>query len=64
MANSRDSIPWRISNWSNGTNCVEVAVVSESVLIRDTKNRSGSALSVSPLAWQEFVEAIQSNSIA
>jgi hypothetical protein len=58
------SVPWRISTWSNGTNCVEVAVQSESVLVRDSKNRSGGTLSVSPSAWQEFVEAVKRNSIA
>lgn len=64
MTQSQSPVPWRISSWSNGTNCIEVAVQSESVQIRDSKNRAGRTLSVPAATWQTFIEGIRRNSIA
>jgi hypothetical protein len=43
---------WRVSSYSGGQgNCVEVAIAPAGVLLRDTKDRSGGVLSVSPDSW-------------
>lgn len=49
--------PWRKSSYSGGaqTNCVEVAPVTGAVGIRDTKNREGGHLAVSPAAFRGLV---------
>ncbi len=55
---SRD---WRTSTRS-GTNgqCVEVRLGDEGgVQVRDTKNREGGMLTVSPAAWQSLTDAIK-----
>jgi transcriptional regulator with XRE-family HTH domain len=57
-------VPWRVSSWSNGTNCIEVAIQSESVQIRDSKNRGGGTLCVPAFAWQKFIEVVQPNRIS
>ena len=48
-----DSAPWRKSSYSgtNGGDCVEAAVLRGSILIRDTTDRGGVVLSISPEAW-------------
>lgn len=43
---------------SNGQ-CVEVRMTTDSVDIRDTKNRAGGTLSVSPDEWTTFVDAVK-----
>jgi hypothetical protein len=47
---------WRKSSYSgsNSGNCVEVADDKRRVLVRDTKNRSGAVLRVTPGAWAKF----------
>jgi hypothetical protein len=51
---------WRKSSYSsgNGDECVEVAT-SGDVLVRDTTNRHGAALSVSGAAWTRFLATIR-----
>lgn len=53
--------PWRKSSWSGGSNggCVEVARTSGSVLIRDTTNRAGGHIDVTPEAWQAFIDTLR-----
>ncbi|MEV4756324.1 DUF397 domain-containing protein [Micromonospora sp. NPDC049559] len=49
---------WRKSSYSgsNGGSCVEVADnLAGVVLVRDTKDRDGATLAVSPATWQSFV---------
>lgn len=52
---------WRKSSYSdNGGNCVEVATnLPHIVAVRDSKNPSGPALSVSGQAWSSFVRGIK-----
>jgi hypothetical protein len=46
---------WRTSSYSNvGGECVEVATAGSVVGVRDTKDRAGAVLTVSPAAWQRF----------
>jgi len=50
---------WRKSSYSgdNGGACVEVAAV-ESVLVRDTADRSGAVLTFTADAWCSFISAV------
>lgn len=53
---------WRKSTKSgaNGGACVEVADnLPGVVLVRDTKDREGGALSFSPAAWAGFVSTVR-----
>jgi Domain of unknown function (DUF397) len=51
----KPGIKWRKSTASGGGNCLEVAVVDGSVLIRDSTNPGGVMLSLSPAAWAAFL---------
>ena len=64
MTQGQTPVLWRISSRSNGTNCIEAAVRSESVQIRDSKDRGGWTLSVPPSTWRAFIEGIQRDRIA
>jgi len=48
---------WRKSSrsgpWTD--NCVEVAFVGDSILVRDSKNPSGAVLVFTPSEWDAFV---------
>ena len=54
------ALPWRKSSYSsgNGDACIEVAAAS-TVLVRDTTNRDGGTLNVSPSAWLKFVSEVR-----
>jgi hypothetical protein len=46
---------WRTASYSdNGGNCVEVAARHRHILIRDTKDRAGATLAVTPTAWRKL----------
>jgi Domain of unknown function (DUF397) len=49
-------IAWRRSTKSVSGNCVEVAVVGGSVLIRDSADRDGAVLRFPPAAWSAFLD--------
>lgn len=53
---------WRKSTYSggNGSNCIEVAASTDSVLVRDTKNREGLSLAFKTAAWLQFATALKS----
>jgi len=64
MAAQRDryaAAVWRKSSASadNGA-CVEVAAWHSSVLVRDSRNRSGGVLEVSREQWRTFLARIRS----
>lgn len=52
---------WFKSSWSgnDGTSCVEIADLSNRVGIRDSKDKSGPALVVSPTAFTAFVDSVR-----
>jgi uncharacterized protein DUF397 len=52
---------WRKSTYSggNGSNCVGVGGTERVVLVRDTKDRRGAALTFGPDAWQRFAATIK-----
>lgn len=50
---------WRKSSYSTGTgNCVELALMAEDVLLRDTKSPESGTLAGSRGAWQELARAV------
>jgi Domain of unknown function (DUF397) len=49
-------IAWRKGRRSDSGGCVEVAAAGGSVLVRDSRNRDGALLRLSPAAWSAFVE--------
>jgi hypothetical protein len=52
---------WRKSSYSGGQggNCVEVADDARHVLVRDTQDRQGRALKLTPAAWRKFVAQVK-----
>jgi hypothetical protein len=52
---------WRKSSYSNGDGgaCVELASGDGSILVRDTKARSGPALAFTPQAWSRFTAGLK-----
>lgn len=57
------NLTWRVSSWSAGGNCVEVAESKTAILVRDTKDRSRGILSFPSTAWEDFIRAVQTDSI-
>jgi hypothetical protein len=56
-----DALNWRKASHSaaNGGGCVEAASTPGTVLIRDTTDRSGPVLRLSPDAWRGFAEQVK-----
>lgn len=52
---------WRKSSYSGngGSDCVEVGGRGERVLVRDTKNRTGPVLEITPGAWRRFAGQVK-----
>jgi hypothetical protein len=55
------SAPWRKSSYSgtNGGDCVEAADMGGRILVRDTTDRGGVVLSISPDAWCRFTDVLR-----
>jgi hypothetical protein len=53
------TIVWKKSSKSNSGSCVEVAFVSGTVLIRDSRNADGGVLATSPMAWIVFLTRVR-----
>ncbi|MBV9143899.1 MAG: DUF397 domain-containing protein [Pseudonocardiales bacterium] len=51
-------VGWRTSSYTMWENCVEVALAPETVLVRDSKNRTGPALTVPTAAWHTFLTTV------
>ena len=52
-------VGWRTSSYSNGGGaCVEVAPAPDGVLVRDSKDRGGPALTVPTTAWRAFLTTV------
>ncbi len=56
-------IAWRKSTASNTGNCVEVTAVDGSVLIRDSVNRDGVVLRLSPVVWSSFLARVPASDV-
>jgi hypothetical protein len=52
---------WRKSTYSdaNGADCVEAATAAGRILVRDTTDRGGVVLSISPDAWRRLTSALR-----
>jgi Domain of unknown function (DUF397) len=50
---------WRKSRASGVSNCVEVAFLKGSVLVRDSKDTARSPLTFSRVEWIAFVEGVR-----
>ncbi|MGI8336557.1 DUF397 domain-containing protein [Actinomadura scrupuli] len=52
---------WRKASRStdNGGNCVEVAPVSGAIAVRDSKNPTGPALTLTRDTWRTFTEKLK-----
>ena len=52
---------WRTSSYSgaNGGECVEVASTPDTVIVRDSKDRSGYVLNIPATAWRAFISAVR-----
>jgi hypothetical protein len=51
---------WVKSSYSAGEgNCVEVATLPETIMVRDSKNTAGPALRFSPDAWRRFTDTLK-----
>ena len=58
--NPDSTLIWRKSRLSGESGqCVEVAKSELSVLVRDSQNRSGAILQVSPAQWHGFVGRVK-----
>ena len=57
------TVSWRKSSYSgnNGGNCVQVGSVPGTVLVRDSKDTHGPALSLSADTWRTFAGRIKYN---
>ncbi|MGH3719753.1 MAG: DUF397 domain-containing protein [Pseudonocardiaceae bacterium] len=52
-------VGWRTSSYTYAHgNCVEVAPASDAVRVRDSKNRTGPALTVPTPAWHAFLTTL------
>jgi hypothetical protein len=49
------SLIWKKSTASGSAGCVEVARANEMLLVRDSKDPSGSILTFSGAEWKEFL---------
>ncbi len=59
-----ESLRWFTSSHSAGGSCVEVAITTRRVLVRDSKNRDNGALSFGPAAWAVFIQAVKADRIS
>ncbi len=59
------TLVWRKSRASgvNGGACVEVAFAGRSILIRDSKNKASSPLTISAQAWLAFLDRIKAGNL-
>lgn len=55
-----NEIVWRKSSRSggNGGTCVEVATLTDRVLVRDSKNRDGAVLTFTREEWRAFTNGV------
>jgi hypothetical protein len=59
-----DLTTWRTSTYSSngGATCVEIGDSPDAVLVRDTQDRTGPVLRLSPGAWRRFTGQVKSGS--
>jgi len=50
---------WRKSTASASTNCVEVSALGNSILVRNTKDRSGPTVAFTTEEWNAFIIGVR-----
>ena len=53
------SAVWRKSTFSGANGCVEVAILDESVAVRDSKDPSGPVLVFTTFEWRAFLDGVR-----
>ena len=55
-------VSWRKSSYSssNGGDCVEIAITSHTITVRDSKNPTGTVLTVTLDGWRAFTQDAKS----
>ncbi len=54
-----DEPQWRTARQCDGGQCVEIGILGDSVLIRNSAARDGGRLTLSRDEWQEFVAGVK-----
>jgi uncharacterized protein DUF397 len=56
---------WRTSTYSSngGATCVEIGNAPDAVLVRDTQDRTGPVLRLSPVAWRKFANQVKTSDV-
>jgi len=54
-----DEPKWRTAGQCDSGQCVEIGILSDSVLIRNSAARDGGRLTLSRDEWQEFVAGVK-----
>lgn len=58
------ALNWRKASQSQGGNeCVEVAALGPSVLVRDSRNHSAGVLALDPTQWNALLSAVHSGDL-
>jgi hypothetical protein len=55
----RPAAVWRKSSASQSDDCVEVAFVGHSILVRDSKDPAGPFLTFTPAEWSAFLAGVE-----
>ncbi|MBT2413325.1 DUF397 domain-containing protein [Streptomyces sp. ISL-12] len=55
------ALTWRKSSHSSasGDDCVEISTASHTVHVRDSKDKTGPRLTLSPAAWDDFLTRLR-----
>ncbi len=59
LTSNQAELVWRKSKASAEVNCVEVALTPDRVLVRDSKDPAGGALSFTPQEWTAFLTGVR-----
>jgi hypothetical protein len=55
-----DELMWVKSSYTGARgNCVEVATLPETIMVRDSKDAGGPALRFTPDAWRQFTDGLK-----
>ena len=55
----QDGLAWRKSSYSSDGTCVETAITSSHVLVRDSKDPNGQVLSFNFVEWKAFLQGVK-----
>ncbi|WSY43356.1 DUF397 domain-containing protein [Embleya sp. NBC_00888] len=58
------ALPWRKSSASTEVNCVETALATENVLVRDSKTADGRCVRVERTSWVSFLGVLRDSAEA